>query len=99
MNKTALVTYSTKENRYSFNALLGALESTEEHNFMDVFFYDPKKSDESLLDDCVARFDHVVFAFSFFTTQVWDIYRFISNLKAKYAEKIISYIHSVISCK
>ena len=89
MNKTALVIYSTKENRYSFNALLGALESTEEHTFMDVFFYDPKKSDESLLDDCVARFEHVVFAFSFFTTQVWDVYRFLIKVKEKYANRIV----------
>lgn len=89
MCKSAFITYFTKENRYSYNALLGALESTQQHEFVDVKFYDPKKSDDSLIDECLQNYEKVVFGFSFFTTQAWDVHRFVRHLNERYKNKLI----------
>jgi hypothetical protein len=73
LNQVAFIINSTKLNKYSYNALLGALESQGKLDVIDVFFYDSKAPDD-LLSDCVKTYKKIVFAFSFFTTQIWDIY-------------------------
>lgn len=87
--KNAFVLYYTKQNRYSYNALLGALESTNEHKYIDVFFYDPKKENGTILDECLKNYENVVLAISFFTTQVWEVYGFILQIREKYSKNII----------
>lgn len=87
--KNAFVLYYTKQNRYSYNALLGALESTDEHLGIDVFFYDPKKKDDTILDECLKNYRHVIFGVSFFTSQIWEVYKMILHLKEKYEDRIV----------
>lgn len=87
--KNAFVLYYSKENRYSYNALLGALESTNEHANIDVFFYDPKKPDDAALDECIKNYKYVILGLSFFTSQVWDIYKFVKHIREKYGNRII----------
>lgn len=87
--KNAFVLYYTKQNRYSYNALLGALESTNEHEYIDVFFYDPKKGDDTILDDGLKCYENVVLAISFFTTQVWEVYEFVLRIRQKYGKNVI----------
>lgn len=87
--KNAFVLYYTKQNRYSYNALLGALESTGEHEYMDVLFYDPKKGEDTIIDECLKSYDNVVLAISFFTTQVWEVYGFVLHIREKYGNSVI----------
>jgi B12-binding domain/radical SAM domain protein len=93
---TAFIVYYSKENKYSFNALIGALETTSQLDHIEVRIYDPPKKktivDSSLflmIDDCISKFEHVVLGISFFTTQVWDVYPLIRNIRKKYCNQII----------
>jgi len=89
MPKNVFVIYYTKENRYSYNALLGALDSTGVLDSIEVKLYDPKKSDDTIIDECLSTFDKVVLGISFFTTQVWDTYKEVQRLRRKYGNKLI----------
>lgn len=88
MNKSAFILYYTKENRYSFNALIGALESFDTHKYVDVFFLNPKKDDDTIIDNCLLNYQRVVLGFSFFTTQIWDVYKVVLHLRKKYNDLI-----------
>ncbi len=81
--RKALVFYHRRENRYSFNALLGAVEEfLLEGPYRDSVFF-PKNQVEllRLLQEIDASYKEVFLFISFFTTQFWEIRSLLEKLK------------------
>lgn len=89
MKEIAAVIYQTNQNKYSFNALLGALETTKLLKEIDVYFYKDGKDNLNTLQDYINDHRKTVILFSFFTTQIWDIYTVINKIKNQYGDKLI----------
>ncbi len=84
----ALAVYYTRQNRYSFHALLGAWEINDNH-CPEVYFFFQEKELLLGLGEILDAYRKVVLLFSFFTTQVWDVLRLIKRLKERYSERVI----------
>lgn len=80
----ALVIYYNYSNRYSFNALLGALESDPYFDNLKIFFF--KKSEDLLenLSMITKDYKKVIVALSFFTSQFWDIKELSLKIKKEF---------------
>lgn len=89
MNELAVVLYYTNQNRYSFNAILGALETTGLLKYIDIYFFDPTNNKYDLVGDIIKTHNKVIMLFSFFTTQIWNISVEIKRLKNKYGGQLI----------
>lgn len=84
---TALILYYNKQNKYSFNALVGAIET--ENCFDDLKIYFIRRENELIteLRNIIKRHEKTVVGISFFTTQLWDTYGIIKELREKYGNK------------
>ncbi|MHA1256211.1 MAG: cobalamin-dependent protein, partial [Promethearchaeota archaeon] len=79
--KIAFLVFYHKYNKFSFNALVGALETNEIINYIDIYFISTK---EELLNTIITTMDNylqVVVGISFFTTQLWEIKNIIFKAK------------------
>lgn len=85
----AFVAYYTKQNRYSFNALVGAVESAVDMAELPVYF--PESEDELIgnLAQIINHHEIVVVGFSFFTTQLWLIRRTVNRLRERFGRRVI----------
>lgn len=85
----ALVLYYNKQNKYSFNALVGAIEAEE--CFEDLKIYFIRRENELITEllNIIKKHEKVVVGISFFTTQLWDTYRIIRKLREKYGYKLL----------
>ncbi|CAB3287909.1 Radical SAM domain protein [Methanocaldococcus lauensis] len=81
---TALVVYYTKQHKNSFNALIGALEVNEYFDNFPIYF--ANKKDIYNLERILKKYDRVIIAISFFTTELWKTYELMKKLKIKYKE-------------
>ncbi len=83
MKRVALLFYYTKENRYSLNVILGALERHVICDSLQGFeiLFANERNVLQLAKDATQRFDLVIFLFSFFTTQIFQIFPLIEKLK------------------
>ena len=86
-NDMALILYYSKQNRYSFNALVGALETVEYFDNLKIYFIRHENELISELGHITKRYEKVVIGISFFTTQLWDTSRIIKNLREKCGDK------------
>ena len=86
---SALVVYYYKNNIYSINALIGALETDEYFDDINIFFITKKDKLISGLKDIIKMHKLVIVGISFFTTQLWDIYDLISTLRNRYNDQVI----------
>ncbi len=84
MVNTALVVYYTKQHKNSFNALIGALEVNEYFDNFPIYF--ANKKDIYNLERILKKYDRVIIAISFFTTELWKTYELMKKLKIKYKE-------------
>ncbi|TFF89634.1 MAG: B12-binding domain-containing radical SAM protein, partial [Promethearchaeota archaeon] len=84
----AFVIYYHTNNKYSFNALVGALE-TEEFDDIDIYFVKSKDNLINNLKNLNRKYQKVILGISFFTTQLWDINRLLKTLIKKYGKKLI----------
>jgi B12-binding domain/radical SAM domain protein len=84
MKDVALLFYYAKENRYSLNVILGALEKEIASGSLPDFkvFFADKKNVFHLAKELTRCFDLVIFLFSFFTTQIFEIFPLVKNLKS-----------------
>lgn len=80
MGQTRLYFYDTPLNKYSVTALLGALESRPGlPESLDVGFF--CKSEELLAKaECFDDGDTLILAFSFFTSQLWEMHQLLTEL-------------------
>ena len=88
-HKLAFVAYYTKNNRYSFNAVIGALECHEIGNQTDIYYVANKMELVTKLKELIIKYQKVVLGISFFTTQVWKIYELVQLLRTNFAEELI----------
>ena len=87
MKKVALVVFDTKLNRYSFNALLGAIETEEALRDFPVYFIKDRSSLISGIAELLENCKKIVLAFSFFTPQLWDIAEIVREIKTYFYNK------------
>ena len=87
--KMALVLYYSKPNRYSFNALVGAIETEEYFNDLKIYF--PSSEDKLVgeLEGIIGEYRKVVVGISFATTQLWETFRIVKKLKEKFSRKVV----------
>ncbi|NVM16470.1 MAG: TIGR04013 family B12-binding domain/radical SAM domain-containing protein [Candidatus Lokiarchaeota archaeon] len=87
--KVAFVVFYQKQNIYSFNALIAAIETEYKLNDIEIFFV---RGYEALYDDLEKISDShetVVLGISFFTTQLWEISDLIKSLRDKYKNRVL----------
>ncbi|MFX1379255.1 MAG: TIGR04013 family B12-binding domain/radical SAM domain-containing protein [Promethearchaeota archaeon] len=85
----AIVVYYHKNNIYSFNAIIGALETDNYFDEFKIYFIKTKEELFYGLEDIIKNHKLVIIGFSFFTTQLWEIYKLVSVLRKKYNENIL----------
>lgn len=86
----ALILFYTRDNRYSFNVLLGAIEGSFVIEHLDVYIMEDPKRLLQAVDDIIKSYRKVILAFSFLTPQIWDIYGIIRSVKDKFKDRIIT---------
>lgn len=87
--KVAFVVFYQKENIYSFNALVAAIETDHKLNDIEIFFI---RGYENLYNDLeVISKSHrtTVVGISFFTTQLWEIRDLVKSLREKYENRVL----------
>ncbi|MFX1277449.1 MAG: TIGR04013 family B12-binding domain/radical SAM domain-containing protein [Promethearchaeota archaeon] len=90
MKKTiAIVLYYSKNNKYSFNALIGALEQDDIEQHVDVFFIAKKNELFQAIDDIIQRYKKIILAISFFTTQLWEINELVKSMRHQFGNRIM----------
>lgn len=87
MKDVGLILYYTKANRYSFNALVGAIETKACFDNMKIYFAERENELITGLKAVIETHEKVVVGVSFFTTQLWDIHRIIRQLKENYGNR------------
>ncbi len=86
--RIAFIAFYQKQNKNSFNALIGAIETQELLNDINIHFirgYDNLIND---LNKIINNNDRVIVGISFFTTQLWEIKDLIKDLRRKYSNKV-----------
>jgi len=82
MKKAKLLFWNTSLNKYSVNALLGALEnSCELFDIIDIGFFTKPADIYADIDD-LKKHEIIIAAFSFFTPQIWNVHDLITQLKS-----------------
>jgi len=94
MKDVALLFYYAKENRYSLNVILGALEKEIALGLLPDFkiFFSDKKNVFHLAKELTQRFDLVIFLFSFFTTQIFEIFPLIEKLRSSLPKERVLFL-------
>jgi B12-binding domain/radical SAM domain protein len=94
MKDVALLFYYAKENRYSLNVILGALEKEIALGALPDFkvFFADKKNVFHLARELTRCFDLVIFLFSFFTTQIFEIFPLVENLKSSLPKERVLFL-------
>ena len=87
--KIAFLVFYHKYNKFSFNALVGALETNEIINHIDIYFISNKEDLFPHLEGLIEKYEKVVLGISFFTTQLWEIYGLIKTIRKKFGRKIL----------
>ena len=80
---TAFVVYYHKNNIYSINAIIGALETDKFFDNLKIYFIPKKQELINELEEIIKNHELVIVGFSFFTSQLWEIHKLISELKKK----------------
>jgi len=88
-SKIALVLYYQKDNIFSFNALVGAVESENYLNGINIYFIRKKDDLINKIKKLISSNVKVILGLSFFTTQIWEILELISLLRKKFEEKVM----------
>ena len=84
---TALALYYDKQNKYSFNALVGALEINTYFDNLEIYFIRKDKELISELGSIVNKHEKIIVGISFCTPQLWDIKKIIRKLRKKYGNR------------
>ena len=87
--KIAFVFFYQKKNIYSFNALMGALETVEELDEIEFYFVRGSENLVNKLESICENHQKVVLGISFFTTQLWEINDLLELLRTKYEDRVL----------
>ncbi len=88
-NDIAFVVYYQKDNIYSFNALIGAIETEEKLSTLKIYFLRGKSNLIPGLNKILLMHKKVILGISFFTTQIWEISELIKNLRKLYEDNLL----------
>ncbi len=86
-NKTAFLVYYHKQNFYSFNAIIGALETCKDLNDLTICFARDNSKLIQELERIILSYETIIVGISFFTTQLFEIRDLISILRRKFKDK------------
>jgi B12-binding domain/radical SAM domain protein len=87
--EVALLCYYTKENRYSFNALVGALETCKDLDAVGIYFANEPHALAVILEDLLTKHEKIVVAVSFMTYQTPQIHRMVDFIRSNTPENRI----------
>jgi len=87
--KLAFVIYYHKHNIYSFNAIVGALETDKIIEDIDLFFLRNKEELFKGLKKIIKDYEKLVVGISFFTTQLFEINNLMKILKKNFKDKCL----------
>lgn len=79
--------YYNRPNKCSFNALVGALETNDYFDDLNISF--PRKENGlfSEVEKVIGEYENLVIGISFHTTQIWDENRLIKSLRKRFGNK------------
>lgn len=86
--ENALVFLYTPTNKYSCNALVGALETDAFFDDLKIYFPSNEKTFLQVLETIVKQHKQVVAAFSFMTPQFWKTALLVKKLRKKFGSRI-----------
>jgi len=87
--KVAFVVFYQKQNIYSFNALVAAIETDHKLNNIEIFFIRGYENLYNDLEKISKSHTTSILGISFFTTQLWEIRDLVKSLREKYANRIL----------
>ncbi|TFG24189.1 MAG: TIGR04013 family B12-binding domain/radical SAM domain-containing protein [Promethearchaeota archaeon] len=87
-NNIAFAVYYQKDNIYSFNALIGAIETDKRLSDIKIYFFRGKSNLLQGLKKILLIHDKVILGISFFTTQIWEISLLVKDIKKIYNSKL-----------
>jgi B12-binding domain/radical SAM domain protein len=85
----AFVAFYQKENIYSFNALIGAIETDEDLKDIVIYYVRGKQNLFKELREINKKHQLVVLGISFFTTQLWEMNTLVKSLRKEFSQKIM----------
>jgi B12-binding domain/radical SAM domain protein len=85
----AFVAYYQKQNIYSFNALIGAIEIDEHLRDLAIYYARGSQKLRKDLSKIIKKHQIVVVGISFFTTQLWEINSLMKDLKKLYLNEVV----------
>jgi B12-binding domain/radical SAM domain protein len=85
----AFVAFYQKQNIYSFNALIGAIETDEDLRDIKIYYIREKNYLFKALKEIKKSHQTVVLGISFFTTQLWEINSLVKDLRITFSSEII----------
>jgi B12-binding domain/radical SAM domain protein len=88
LSKTAIIVFYKKDNIYSLNAIIGALETSKDLLEIDIFFVRGKKKLFKKIEQSLANHNKTILALSFFTSQVWQIRKLITQIRKRYGNTV-----------
>ena len=83
-NNIAFVVFYQKDNIYSFNALVGAIENEERLSDIKIYFLRGEFNLIRSLNKILLIHKKVILGISFFTTQIWETSELIKKLRKQY---------------
>ena len=86
---SAFVAYYQKQNIYSFNALIGAIETDEKLKDLNIYYV---RGRQNLFKDLLKikkKHQNLILGISFFTTQLWEINSLVKDLRRQFSDEII----------
>ncbi len=89
MKDIAIVVYYHKDNKYSFNAVIGALETDESLSDIAIYFFSAKEVLIQELKSVLKKYVKVIVGISFFTTQLFETHDLLKVLRKKLGNKPI----------
>ncbi|WP_038056836.1 TIGR04013 family B12-binding domain/radical SAM domain-containing protein [Thermodesulfobacterium hydrogeniphilum] len=89
LKNIALVIYLSRLNRYSFNAILGALE-TQKYLLkeIEIFLCENRREVFKVLSQIKNFYSQIILALSFFTPQLWEFFDLIKKVKKEFDKKV-----------
>ncbi|MHA2289988.1 MAG: TIGR04013 family B12-binding domain/radical SAM domain-containing protein, partial [Promethearchaeota archaeon] len=87
--KVAFVVYYQKQNIYSFNALVAAIETEQKLEDIDIYFIRGSENLYNELEKIKDTHETTVLGISFFTTQLWEIRDLVKTLRIKYKDEVL----------
>ncbi len=89
VKKIAFVTYYNKDNIFSFNAIIAAIEINEIIKDIKIYYIRDHQKLFDKLPEILDEYEIVIIGFSIFTVQIWDISDIVQKLRKKYRNRLL----------